>query len=328
MDSSKDYYFILGVYPGVNLDVIDVSYQLLSLYYSPVQLEKNNTLDNQKINELDEAYFILSDDNNRAGYDQSREEKSHLAKIYFGSDLNLEPLSIASLDGEWAVATDKYPELLELEQNLKDISWRLSVSFKTYLLDKKLFIPRRKIAHQLETAFLANFFSADSDLMDFGKMLLIRRQREAANQLNQIIFNSPEVIIPDKIIHTVLLDYPQKSDYLNHLLIDCAVKLKPDLVKVYLKAGADVNVLVDGSQSLLSYFVYLYGFMRYRGYEVEIANRYEIERTFSKYGAKKINIEKQLKKKLVDNKARKKRYIKGLIFITLFCTWLASIYVF
>jgi curved DNA-binding protein CbpA len=326
MNKNKDYYLILGVYPGATLDVIITSYHILQRYYNSKQNPNNPNENNQQIAELNEAYSILSNIDKRKEYDLLRGKHSHLAENYFNSDLNLNPPNIAPLDKAWLIAINQYPDLIELEQNLKTISWRLSNLFKYYLLEKKAFTSRKKVAQQLENEFLGNFFSSNNNLIDFGKILIINQKVAAAYKFNKSIVNAEGKINSGNIINSILNHYSLKCEQLNQLFIHAAIRLEPELVKIYLKAGANVNSLVDGNQSIFNYFVYLYGFMRYRGNEQQIAKRYEIERVFYQYGAKKIDIKKDNKKKLKDKKLKRKITIENFIILALFLAWLIYVY--
>jgi len=333
MNGIKDYYLLLGVYPNAHLDSISASYhRLLTNYnkklfdksYSNTQL-KNQTNNYSKIAELDEAYSIVSNPNKRLEFNHTQGNKNLLAKNYLDKNFNIDPDNQSASDNEWISAAKKFPDLLKLDKELNSISWCLSHLFKSNLLEQKDYFSKRKLAKQLESEFLVNFFSDNNLLMNFAKMLIINKELISANQLNLAIMFSEEKMSACCIIENIIYKYPIDKLLLNSLFIQAAMELEPDIVKIYLKAGAHVNVLVDGNQSLFNYFTSNYGFMRYRGNEKIIARRYEIERIFYKYGAKKIDIIRDNKQRLLDKKIKRKQVLKLFIIIALFMCWLAYI---
>ena len=326
MNKNKDYYLVLGVYPEASIDIIITSYHWLLSYYKSKNSDENSIKNNHQIFELNTAYLILSNTNKRTVYERLRGNKNHLAWNYFSTEHKIEPASISLLNNDWLIATSQYPELIEIEKNLNALSWSLSRAFKFYLLEKKQFFLAKQVAHRLENQFLDNFFSKNRIFKALGKDLILSRETTVSHQLNQLIYCSEEKLTTDNVIQIILNKYSINGTPLNHLLIQVALKLKPELVKRCLQAGANVNSLVDGNQSLFSFFNNKYGFMRYRGNEVEIGKRYEIERIFYKYGAKKIDIEQETKKKMHEEKLKRRRTIENIIIISLFLTWLIYLY--
>ena len=189
MSKNIDYYHILGVYPGAKAEIINLSYQALRLYLSAINDEGSAS----KLNQINEAFLILSSKETRAEYDHSRAEKIHLANHYFDTKLDLPPDNTRLIDNNWSQIVDVHPQLTELEADLIAISWRLSTAFKLYLLDTKYFDGAKIIAYRLETSFLENYFSADKNLMDFGKMLIIHQKIQAAKEFNILVNGVSEV---------------------------------------------------------------------------------------------------------------------------------------
>src|ERR1700744_5604015 len=67
--SKRDYYEVLGVDRGADMEEIKKSYRKLALKYHPDR-NPNNKEAEEKFKELSEAYEALSDPNSRAAYDQ------------------------------------------------------------------------------------------------------------------------------------------------------------------------------------------------------------------------------------------------------------------
>jgi DnaJ domain len=336
MSKNIDYYHILGVYPGAKADIINLSYQKLRLYLSTI----NDDNSAQKLNQINEAFLILSNKETRTKYDHSRAEKIHLANNYFDTKLDPQPNNTLLIDNNWSQAINNYPQLYEIEDNLRSISWRLSTAFKLYLLNTKYFDAAKIIASQLEISFLENFFSSDKNLIDFGKMLIIHQEIPAAKELNTLVNYVSEVSevkevkevkevnekqTAVKIILRILDKYALNTCNFDNLLINAAMRLEPELVKIYLNAGANANIIIDGNQSLFTCFTKQYGFMRHKGFEEEIKKKYAIDRSFYKYKAKKIDIIEDRKKRIRKEEQRKKYIKKMFLILLLIVLWLIHV---
>lgn len=70
--NSKDYYNILGVREGANLDEIKKAYRALALKYHPDRNPDNKKFAEEKFKEISEAYYVLSDPKKREEYDVMR----------------------------------------------------------------------------------------------------------------------------------------------------------------------------------------------------------------------------------------------------------------
>lgn len=67
-DQGKDYYAILGLSPDAEGILIKAAYRALSQKYHP----DKETGDELKMQEINEAYSVLSDPESRAAYDAAR----------------------------------------------------------------------------------------------------------------------------------------------------------------------------------------------------------------------------------------------------------------
>lgn len=79
----KKYYEILEVNPKASQEIIEKAYKVLAKKYHPdLQEEQYKELAKQKMQDINEAYEILSDANKRAKYDQelANEEKRELQR--------------------------------------------------------------------------------------------------------------------------------------------------------------------------------------------------------------------------------------------------------
>ena len=73
MDSDQDLYQILQIDPAAEQEVVQAAFKRLALKYHP---DKNPSPDaNRRMQELNDAYDVISDPVQRAAYDRERQEK-------------------------------------------------------------------------------------------------------------------------------------------------------------------------------------------------------------------------------------------------------------
>ncbi|MEQ1395238.1 DnaJ domain-containing protein, partial [Salmonella enterica] len=75
MDTSKNYYSILGVVPSAEAVVIRAAYRALALRYHPDTWRGDKAHADQMIRALNEAYEVLSNAGKRKAYDAARRDK-------------------------------------------------------------------------------------------------------------------------------------------------------------------------------------------------------------------------------------------------------------
>ena len=73
IDPDQDLYQILQIDPAAEQEVVQAAFKRLALKYHP---DKNPSLDaNHRMQELNDAYAVISDPVQRAAYDRERREK-------------------------------------------------------------------------------------------------------------------------------------------------------------------------------------------------------------------------------------------------------------
>ncbi len=187
MDTTKDYYAILGVLPTAEEVVIRAAYTALAQRYHPDRFEGDKQEANRKMAEINEAYSILSDADRRQEYDRVRGPNTQSGDSYFDGEADDIPPHYDPLERDWAVAVKYYSDLQEIESQLAKISWRLAYSFRAYLLEEKLFADRKRVADAMESKFLELYFGTNSNLVSFARELIERRHKRAAKALNEAV---------------------------------------------------------------------------------------------------------------------------------------------
>ena len=69
MDKNKDYYAILGVHPTAEIAVIEAAYKALAKRYHPDVSQDNPEEAHRRMQEINEAYEVLSNTTKRKEYD-------------------------------------------------------------------------------------------------------------------------------------------------------------------------------------------------------------------------------------------------------------------
>lgn len=197
MNPEKDYYAILGLLPSAEAFLVRAAYKALSQKYHPDM----SSGDASRMQEINEAYRILSDPSKRTQYDSARSERyrDSPAPNDFDSGQDPEPDSLSS---DWTTAVRFYPDLEEITKRLRKFSWRLSSSYQALLIETKNFRNRSEIGERLEDDFLKLYFGSDEDVIEFARTLILSGNRAAAKELNnavRVIGSSDS----DRIISTV-----------------------------------------------------------------------------------------------------------------------------
>ena len=184
MTSEKDYYEILGLAPFAEDVVIRSAYKALAQKYHPDKNRSNQDLAQKKMQEINEAYSVLSDPIKKKQYDESYSEGKSQFNDHEDNDLNE---ALRSRDKDWNVACGVYPDLKAIFNRLGAVSSKLSAAYKIVMLDTKNFSDRDSIAINLEKKFLESYFGSDPRIIQFAKALIREKKRDAAKALNEYV---------------------------------------------------------------------------------------------------------------------------------------------
>ena len=237
MNTDKDYYSILGVMPDAQDIVIKAAYRALAQRYHPDRAGGGSAQDNAYMAELNEAYAILSDADSRRRYDQLRNQSApHRSSQLSGMEEQAPP-GDDPLAKDWCIAVNVYPDLVHIEQRLARFSWKLSNTYRAYLLEVKQFEERHSLAALLENDFLSNYFGDHPKTMEFARKLVLQRRREAALALNNMVRVLGLNTDPNRIIGKIARDFD-----LRHLAADLE-RISPLVTRAKM-ATAEVSVFI------------------------------------------------------------------------------------
>jgi len=187
MNPDKDYYAALGVAPGAEDIVIRAAYRALAQRYHPDRFHGTRELAHARMSELNEAYAILSEPQQRKSYDHGRNARKDSGTSEFGETEASAPPGDDPLEKDWRIALKYYPDLAGLEKRMSQFSWKLANTYRAYLLETKQFEPRESLAALMENHFLRTYFGDNEKCLSFAKRLIIAKQRKAALALNETI---------------------------------------------------------------------------------------------------------------------------------------------
>jgi len=186
MDKNKDYYAILGVHPTAEIAVIEAAYKALAKRYHPDVSQDNPEEAHRRMQEINEAYEVLSNTTKRKEYDDLKGSGTQEAGDFFRGEEDVEP-EYDPLDEDWKVAIEYYPELEEYLNKLRRISWKLGYGFKAYIVDTKNYENGAKIYNQMYEEFVERYFGTNESIIEFANTLIETNNKQALKELNKVV---------------------------------------------------------------------------------------------------------------------------------------------
>ena len=186
LNKNKDYYAILGVHPTAEIAVIEAAYKALAKRYHPDVSQGNPEEAHRRMQEINEAYEVLSNVSRRKEYDDLKGSGTQEAGDFFRGEEDVEP-EYDPLDEDWKVALEYYPELEQYLNKLRRISWKLGYGFKAYIVDTKNYENGAKIYNQLYEEFVERYFGTNESIIEFANTLIETNNKQALKELNKVV---------------------------------------------------------------------------------------------------------------------------------------------
>lgn len=210
MNSSTDYYQILGVLPDAESVVITAAYRALASLYHPDRWKGDKEFATKKMADINVAYATLSDPDKRQKYNNSRQTThSSFAEEDEQTDQAFDT-ALSEMENRWKVATEIFPDLISIRLRLSKTSHRLSFAFVIFILESKKFDDRNAIANSLEKNFLELHFGTDSKIILFAKFLISQGNKKAVVALNNYVDVLGSSINPQLIIEKITKEFNLK----------------------------------------------------------------------------------------------------------------------
>ena len=185
-----DYYQILGVPRNAPQSLIKKTYAALQKIYHPDVYVGDSSFATQKIQEINEAYKVLSDKKKREAHDKELDESegSHDDFAYEDPwDQNAEKTYSSMKESEWKYICSFYPEVNTRFQQLKKLSGAVAFQFRMILVETKSFKEFQKISDRLEQEFLTSKFGGSYKLQRLARDAILNGNREFAKDLNKAL---------------------------------------------------------------------------------------------------------------------------------------------
>ena len=184
-DASKDYFAVLGLSPHADPDVVKAAYRALAKKYHPDRQPDGETAVRDKFHELQEAYELLRDEQQRRHYISLRERAEQRHKE--AAAHHARPVMLLRLDDRWEHLVREFPDTARDHARFCMISPRLGQQFKLTILGTGNPASFARIAARMERRFYRQHFSYHRDLHTLARKLAHRRRRHALRELSREI---------------------------------------------------------------------------------------------------------------------------------------------
>ena len=206
MNPERDYYSYLGVLPYAEEIVIRAAYRALAQRYHPDRFQDGDAEAMRRMQEINEAYEILSDAIKRKEYDAARGKRASRNEYEPDGEDVQSAFADAQreLDNSWQVATEYFPDLDTIVSRLRKVSYKLAFAFQTTLLVTRRFEDCEALATELESEFLRSYFGTNRKIITFARKLIDAGERVAARELNKAVSVLGSDIDADRIISRIV----------------------------------------------------------------------------------------------------------------------------
>ena len=206
MSTEKDYYRILGVLPDAEEIVIRAAYKALAQKYHPDKFQGDEKHAKKRMQEINEAYAILSDSVERKKYDGER------GKPEYGDESTEEADDLLhTLDKDWSEAVEYFPDLTGISSSLSKYSKELEFTFKVTIILGKEFNKRIQISKALKENFIKKYFGTNKEIHEFAEAMFVSNRRNVLKKLNRAVNLLGSEVDPKVIIKKIQEDERGKN---------------------------------------------------------------------------------------------------------------------
>jgi curved DNA-binding protein CbpA len=182
MEGMRDHYETLHVLPSADIDVIKAAFRALARRYHPDTYAGDKSAATKRMQEINDAYEVLSDAGKRKAYDLERKKGVGGG----GIPENAEEDDMKFKE-DWELACRFCPAAKRDFDYLCKLSPSLGFSFASYLLDTKKFDSCTTIAHKFQSDFLEEYFGSNESIREFCRNLLLCGELAAAKCANNAV---------------------------------------------------------------------------------------------------------------------------------------------
>ena len=208
----KDFYAILHVLPSADLDVIKAAYKALARKYHPDTFVGDKANAGRMMQEINDAYSVISDPAKRKTYDTERAKNNDKEEYTDGG----EEINDPRMEEDWVLACKYCPEAKSHYAVLSRLSYSLGFAYKSYMLDAKCFDNCIKVASQLQKQFLNTYFGANLDIQCFARDLILVGELQAAKSVNRAVKVMGKSLEVSALKASIYAEHPSASTRLQY----------------------------------------------------------------------------------------------------------------
>lgn len=183
----KDYYSILGVPREAEVDLIKATYLALSKIYHPDVFKGDKKFAQKRMQDINEAFETLSDENKRKEYDKSTQNKSDNSS-FDDNEFEDEQSSYQDIIKDaWNFAKEYFPTIEEKYKELKNININLAWQFQVLTVETKSFENADEISDKLKDEWLKKFFGHNTEIQNIALKAISKNQIKVAKEINKAV---------------------------------------------------------------------------------------------------------------------------------------------
>jgi len=209
----KDYYRILGILDDAEDIIIRAAYKALAQRYHPDKWKGDKEEANKRMQDINEAYEVLSDIEKRKQYDEGYFKSKPRDDAQSESSSSEFKEEEEEFNETWKMALEFFPIIQEEFNELKLISGILANTFKNALISSQEFRNSSKLKKKYESDYLHRFYGSDVQIQEFAKTLLLNKNHNAAIKVNKIIRLLGNSVTFDQVYEKINKEFPQKSNF-------------------------------------------------------------------------------------------------------------------
>ena len=204
-----NHYDVLGIPKDCEQSLIEHIYKSLVKIYHPDVFNGDKTFAEEKLKAINEAYFTLGNVVLRNVYDAelSRGQSSGSADEIFDDEWSEYDVFSESVAKDWRLATDYFPNIDLLRNELVKINKTLAFFFQIVLITTKRFREASEVFDRIRKEYLASKFGDDTDLHDLVLCAIKTGNRQFALDLNKalVVLGKDEFLI---VLYRLINQYP------------------------------------------------------------------------------------------------------------------------
>lgn len=208
----QNHYKILGLTPDAEDAVIKAAYRALCKKYHPDRYDGDKSFATDLMKKINNAYEILSNPQKKKEFD----EKWGQSEDFSSTEQTEETFNASKeLESEWRFATEYYPKLELLYNELQKINSQIGYAFKVLIISEQQFTDAKSVADKIEHQFLSKYFGTNKNIINAARRYILEDNREAAKEINKAVNIFGSDINDELVLNKINKRFPYKNDENN-----------------------------------------------------------------------------------------------------------------